>query len=809
MMLKVVCLILLSVSFCECVFTPVGYNPYNGAPRRPYLVSSLANALYSSNNQATLNNAEAPKSANNLGSGGSATSPQQYAVSQQQYGQPQQPQDVQSQQQQYGQVQQPPVQQLQPPQVQQLQPPQVQQPQPSQYWLLQQSQNFQQQQPQVQQTQWQQYDQLQQPQYGQLQQSQVLQPQQPQVLQPQQPQVLQPQQTQVLQPQQPADVQPVQTETPQPLPQSTQKYFPNLQQRVNAFKSSADPETVQQNTKSNASTPPIESRPLPFAHLRASFKRLTSSDAATAPAPEESVTPAPQVVPLASQQYAPPAQQQYAPTAPQQNFQPAPQQYAPLAQQQIAPTAPQQNIQLVPEQYAPPAQQQNAPTAPQQNIQPVPRQYAPPAQQQYAPTAPQQNFQPAPQQYAPLAQQQIAPTAPQQNIQLVPEQYAPPAQQQIAQPAPQQNIQPVPWQYAPPAQQQIAPTAPQQNIQLAQQQYAPPAQQQNASTAQQQYFRAAPQQYVPPATQQFAQPAPQKTSNSALFPHFARPQPTPMAARPLPKKIVAPSSNVAQTNTQSPAVIISPAGIDPNIDTNTNADGTTPPMEGTSKPKFLMNIYYSHNTDRKPPVGQQVPVQVATPKPIKPPADRRNLPKILPANNFISYFEDKELEKSFGVTKKQKYAILEEMNKRRAKIYLQSNINVLRWNETLAERAAAEINSCLYFNKGNGAIYAMIYEKYTGTSLISEAVGRWADEKNKFRLSVPCTDVKACRYSQIVWAETREVGCARQTCNDMSMVACMYDPPGNVIGEQAYKPGRACSRCAPGSRCNTDNLCEW
>ncbi|XP_050403839.1 SCP domain-containing protein 1 isoform X2 [Patella vulgata] len=212
-----------------------------------------------------------------------------------------------------------------------------------------------------------------------------------------------------------------------------------------------------------------------------------------------------------------------------------------------------------------------------------------------------------------------------------------------------------------------------------------------------------------------------------------------------------------------------------------------------TKPAYHSNNYYpkSHPS----PLHRRIPTTTPTPPPTKPIIMRNQQSR---QQYTIKYF-----------TKLEKRVFIREVNEERADVDLVSNMNVVRWNETLAERAAAEINSCLYFNKGNGAIYAMIYEKYTGTSLISEAVGRWADEKNKFRLSVPCTDVKACRYSQIVWAETREVGCARQTCNDMSMVACMYDPPGNVIGEQAYKPGRACSRCAPGSRCNTDNLCEW
>ncbi|MFA6499824.1 MAG: CAP domain-containing protein [Desulfurivibrionaceae bacterium] len=47
---------------------------------------------------------------------------------------------------------------------------------------------------------------------------------------------------------------------------------------------------------------------------------------------------------------------------------------------------------------------------------------------------------------------------------------------------------------------------------------------------------------------------------------------------------------------------------------------------------------------------------------------------------------------------------------------------------------------------------------------------------------------KTCgHYTQMVWAGTREIGCAKTVCNDSSQIwVCNYAPAGNVIGQRPY-----------------------
>lgn len=71
-------------------------------------------------------------------------------------------------------------------------------------------------------------------------------------------------------------------------------------------------------------------------------------------------------------------------------------------------------------------------------------------------------------------------------------------------------------------------------------------------------------------------------------------------------------------------------------------------------------------------------------------------------------------------------------------------------------------------------------------------VGMFLDERRYFRaaafpdvsLTGNWTDVG--HYTQIVWRETREVGCAIDTGNGMDVLVCRYSPAGNVFGESPY-----------------------
>ncbi|KAL2464383.1 CAP superfamily protein [Forsythia ovata] len=72
----------------------------------------------------------------------------------------------------------------------------------------------------------------------------------------------------------------------------------------------------------------------------------------------------------------------------------------------------------------------------------------------------------------------------------------------------------------------------------------------------------------------------------------------------------------------------------------------------------------------------------------------------------------------------------------------------------------------------------------------AQAAAAWVSEKRSYNYrSNSCAYGQQCgHYTQIVWRETRRIGCARVSCyggRGVFMI-CNYDPPGNYIGERPY-----------------------
>jgi pathogenesis-related protein 1 len=70
----------------------------------------------------------------------------------------------------------------------------------------------------------------------------------------------------------------------------------------------------------------------------------------------------------------------------------------------------------------------------------------------------------------------------------------------------------------------------------------------------------------------------------------------------------------------------------------------------------------------------------------------------------------------------------------------------------------------------------------------ADAVMAWAEEKSSYRGGV----IQASRianighYTQMVWRNTRQIGCGTGVCRGNLIVVCNYDPPGNFLGQRPY-----------------------
>ena len=72
-----------------------------------------------------------------------------------------------------------------------------------------------------------------------------------------------------------------------------------------------------------------------------------------------------------------------------------------------------------------------------------------------------------------------------------------------------------------------------------------------------------------------------------------------------------------------------------------------------------------------------------------------------------------------------------------------------------------------------------------------DVVSRWASEKKWYSSKQETCNApigESCgHYTQLVWEDTKEIGCGRSICSDKSQVwLCLYSPAGNIIGERPY-----------------------
>jgi hypothetical protein len=116
----------------------------------------------------------------------------------------------------------------------------------------------------------------------------------------------------------------------------------------------------------------------------------------------------------------------------------------------------------------------------------------------------------------------------------------------------------------------------------------------------------------------------------------------------------------------------------------------------------------------------------------------------------------------------------------------------LSWNTTLSGYAAKYLNK-----KGSGKNQCPNWEHSGGPygenlaigyGTPTQAVVAWGDERKDYNWNKPGFSAGTGHFTQMVWKDTRQLGCARKFCTSSNVyrgwyLVCEYWPRGNVIGQ--------------------------
>ncbi|WP_407667475.1 CAP domain-containing protein [Myxococcus dinghuensis] len=123
----------------------------------------------------------------------------------------------------------------------------------------------------------------------------------------------------------------------------------------------------------------------------------------------------------------------------------------------------------------------------------------------------------------------------------------------------------------------------------------------------------------------------------------------------------------------------------------------------------------------------------------------------------------------------------------------------LTWDTKAAAVARAHAAKCVFEHNSDRGNHGENITAATPDSLTTQGVVQgWSSEAKDYDYATNrCADGEQCgHYTQVVWRDTKRVGCATQTCTTHSPFGarfptwqfwvCNYAPPGNYVGQKPY-----------------------
>lgn len=114
----------------------------------------------------------------------------------------------------------------------------------------------------------------------------------------------------------------------------------------------------------------------------------------------------------------------------------------------------------------------------------------------------------------------------------------------------------------------------------------------------------------------------------------------------------------------------------------------------------------------------------------------------------------------------------------------------LTWSDRLAAVAQEWADGLLASGKlvhsQNPNYGENLYEIEGAAATPASMVNRFADESKDYDYGSNSCRAVCGHYTQVVWSDTKQVGCAVARGGRREVWVCEYDPPGNYVGKRPY-----------------------
>lgn len=112
-------------------------------------------------------------------------------------------------------------------------------------------------------------------------------------------------------------------------------------------------------------------------------------------------------------------------------------------------------------------------------------------------------------------------------------------------------------------------------------------------------------------------------------------------------------------------------------------------------------------------------------------------------------------------------------------------VPALDWSSRVAKSAEAWARTCQFQHESQSEYGENLYAAWGQPNMervLSHAAAAWYDEVAQYKYENPGFSMRTGHFTQMVWKNSKRLGCAARQCGPMTLVVCRYDPPGNVIG---------------------------